>query len=52
METNCLFLTAVLLDMFSIKSRNRRLSSLGCSRVVINVSDIPRGSLLCRVQVV
>lgn len=51
LETKCLFLTAVLLDVFGTKSRNHRLSSLGFSRLVLNVSEVPRGALLCRVKV-
>lgn len=52
LETECFFLTAVLLDVFGTKSRNHRLSSLGSSRLVLNVSEVPRGALLCRVKVV
>lgn len=52
LETDCLFSTAVLLDVFDTKSRNHRLGSLGCCRLVLNVSEVPKGTLLCRVKVV
>lgn len=52
LETNCLFLTVVLLDVFGTKSRNHRLGSLGCCRLVLNVSEVPGGTVLCRVKVV
>lgn len=44
LETNCLFLTGMLLDMFGTESRNRRLGSLGCNKLVLNGSEEAKGT--------
>lgn len=44
LETNCLCLTGMLLDMFGTGSRNHRLGSLGCNKPVLNGSEEAKGT--------
>ena len=44
LETGCLILTGVLLDVFGSQSRNHRLSGLGYNKLGLNVTEEPRSA--------
>lgn len=44
LETGCLILTGVLLDVFGSLSRNHRLSGLGYNKLGLNVTGEPRST--------
>lgn len=44
LETGCLILTGVLLDVFGSQSRNHRLGGLGYNKLGLNVTEEPRSA--------